>query len=443
MLIIILLDSSLPEPCGLVRASAHISGVRRLVATQATAKISVVQDGARGHYRLPVGLARAGMLGQVFADFYCPPGTVHAAVARLIGMASRSTAQRMLDRHHDEIDPRKVRFSYANLIRQLRGRRRIDDVQDYYEWQAKIQGEWILRQRMETVDAIMGFVRNLDPDFCLRVRDRGMLVVADQIIAPALLEMKEDVLQTERYSGWEKQDRKYRLPAVDAFERRTWPVLDHIICASNYVRVGLIEVGIPAEKVTTINYPIDPHAYEFVDRRGRNGPMIVGFVGSVGLRKGAPFVFEMSRRFSREEARFVMIGPLGLRPEIVEKHRGNVEVMGALPRSKVAERVRQFDVIYFPTTCEGSAISLMEAMATGLPIVTSPNSGTVARHGQEAFICPYDDLDAAEGYLRVLMEDRALRWRMGAAARRRCEEYDLSNYSRRLSELFGRLKKLE
>jgi hypothetical protein len=42
-----------------------------------TPRVSVVQGGARGHYGLCVALERARMLGEVFTDYYCPPGTVH------------------------------------------------------------------------------------------------------------------------------------------------------------------------------------------------------------------------------------------------------------------------------------------------------------------------------------------------------------------------------
>jgi glycosyltransferase involved in cell wall biosynthesis len=134
-----------------------------------------------------------------------------------------------------------------------------------------------------------------------------------------------------------------------------------------------------------------------------------------------------------------MVGPVHLHKSVVAQYAGNVEVVGGVPRSEVAEWLRRFDMMLFPSTCEGSAFVLMEAMFTGLPVVTSPNSGTVARHGQEGFIAPYDDINALAGYLRELVENPDRRFEMGLAARKRCEQFNLDYYSRELSALFHRL----
>jgi len=78
-----------------------------------------------------------------------------------------------------------------------------------------------------------------------------------------------------------------------------------------------------------------------------------------------------------------MVGPVHLRADVVARYRDVVQVVGPVPRAEVAGWLNRFDMLLFPTTCEGSAGSLMEAMAGGLPVVTSPNSGTVARDGVE------------------------------------------------------------
>ena len=81
----------------------------------------------------------------------------------------------------------------------------------------------------------------------------------------------------------------------------------------------------------------------------------------------------------------------------------------------------------------------MEAMASGLPVVTSPNSGSVARHGQEGFIAPYDDIDALAGYVRQLVENPDRRLEMGRAAREYCGQFNLDYYSLELAAMFHRL----
>jgi len=257
------------------------------------------------------------------------------------------------------------------------------------------------------------------------------------MIAPAFIEKRELALQHDRFPGWENPDR------VDydrwiAFERETWPTLDAITCPSDYVAEGLREGGISADKIHVINYPIDESHFQFVDRSGPRDVLTVGFVGQVNLRKGTPYFMQMAKRFPKNKVRFVMIGNPAITDAALAELRQHVDVQSA-PRSEVPTWLARFDLIYFPTTCEGSAYALMEAMATGLPIVTSPNSGTVARHGIEAFLCPYDDLDTASSHIERLLADRDLRLTMGKAAADRYRLFNLEKYTRDLAHLMEQL----
>ena len=202
------------------------------------------------------------------------------------------------------------------------------------------------------------------------------------------------------------------------------------------MRDGLIEQGIAAERIAVAPYPIDVEEFTHFDRSDRKGPVTVGFVGSVNLRKGAPYFLEVARRLASPGVRFVMLGPVKIAQARVEANRDVAEIVGAVPLAEVSDWLRRFDMIYFPTTCEGSAGALMEAMATGLPVVTSPNSGTVARDAQEGFIVDYDDTEAAADRIQRLIDDPSLRLTMGRAARERVGQFDIDHYGRRLRELF-------
>jgi glycosyltransferase involved in cell wall biosynthesis len=81
----------------------------------------------------------------------------------------------------------------------------------------------------------------------------------------------------------------------------------------------------------------------------------------------------------------------------------------------------------------------MEAMASGLPVVTSPNSGTVARDGVEGYVAAYDDVDTLARRIRELAEDEGLRRDLGQAARRRAEHFNLDWYSGEVARLLREL----
>jgi glycosyltransferase involved in cell wall biosynthesis len=118
--------------------------------------------------------------------------------------------------------------------------------------------------------------------------------------------------------------------------------------------------------------------------------------------------------------------------------RPNVTVVGPVPRNGVIGQLASFDVLLFPSTCEGSPGAVMEALASGLPVVTSPTAGTVVRHEKEGFVHAYDDVDALAAAIDRLASDKQLRREMSWAARQRVESFDVDVYGRGLVEVFGR-----
>jgi hypothetical protein len=403
-------------------------------------RVALIQDGARGHYGLATALKRAGILESVFTDFYCPPRSTQATVAGAISRVAPAAGQRMRERYSPALDGVTIRQSLPLMATLHAGSRFIRPMSEYYLWASRRVGAWVKRIGIGDADVTVGFVRNIDPELCRWCRERGIAVIGDQMIAPAATERAEMRIQQERWPGWQsdgtENDDFFRV--IDDMERRTWANVDHLIAPSAYVKGELVRQGVAGDMVSVVNYAVDER-FAPQDRSGERDGITIGFMGAVGLRKGIPYFAEVAKRLARPgRVRFVAVGPLELTEHgRREAARANVELVGKVPRSDSLEWLRRFDVFFFPTTCEGSAYVLMEAMATGLPIVTSPNSGTVAREHEEAFIAPYDAIDEHVALLERLIADRDLRLAMGRSAARSYRQFDLDAYSRRLAEVVG------
>jgi len=83
------------------------------------------------------------------------------------------------------------------------------------------------------------------------------------------------------------------------------------------------------------------------------------------------------------------------------------------------------------------ALSALEAMASGLPVITTPQCGSVIRDGIEGFLVPIRDAEALADRIEQLLADRALRNSMAAAARQRAQEYSWARYGERLLAVLG------
>lgn len=396
-----------------------------------------VQDGARLHYAIPRALADLGWLEGVGTDFFVRPRSLDAVIAKLSSLRGGLGVSRMRERRCAEIEDRVVSFPLRSMWWR-RSRKEFPTAEDYYEWLSGKTAQWLLRQDFGGVNVVHGFIRNLDPDFCRKCRERGLLTIGDQMIAPAAIEAKEMESQRLLWPGWEEVTHSANLRLVKV-EEETWQQLDHITCASAYVREGLVACGVASERISILPYPAPERMVSGSPKARHIGKLRVGFVGSVNLRKGAPVFLEMARRIKGANVEFVMVGPVSVSSTAANTLRQHVTLTGPVPRSQVGDHLRSFDVFLFPSVCEGSASVVMEALSAGLPVVTTPNSGTVVRHGVEGFIHAPDDLDGIEASLRLLLEDDTLRDAHAEAARLRAVEYDLAHYGQGLQNLLPAL----
>lgn len=417
----------------------HDAGGRAM--TTPAARVAVLQDGARLHYAVPVALQRAGLLERVYADWYDAPGSPERLITRALARLRPAAARKLAGRHNAELDPSKVVHNPLLFLRLNLARPWSRSSEDLYDFGRRLHRAWLRDRGLGRADALFGFVRNLPPELCADARRRGLRTVGDQMIAPAMIERRESRLQLERWPGWQRSLDLSELDRIDRTERRTWSHLDAITCASHYVRDGLVAAGIDASRVHVMPYPLDPREYPYVDRPAGRTPFTVGFVGGLNLRKGIPYVFDVARRLRSRPVRFVLVGPNHLSDTANSDRPGNVEVVGPVPRSDVPGWLSRFDCLLFPSTCEGSATAVMEAMATGLPVVTSPNSGSVARDGVDGFIRAYDDVGGMAEAVERLADNVEMRELMGRSAARRVLEYNVDSYARFLAELFASLRR--
>jgi glycosyltransferase involved in cell wall biosynthesis len=100
---------------------------------------------------------------------------------------------------------------------------------------------------------------------------------------------------------------------------------------------------------------------------------------------------------------------------------------------------QQADVFAFPTIEEGSALVTYEALACGLPAVTTYNAGSPVRDGQEGFLVPVQDAEALAERLDLLRTNVQLRLEMGRAARERAKTFTWHEYGENLVRAITRV----
>ncbi len=93
----------------------------------------------------------------------------------------------------------------------------------------------------------------------------------------------------------------------------------------------------------------------------------------------------------------------------------------------------------FPSTLEGSAKSVYEALACGLPVITTPDSGSIVRDGIEGYIVPPGDDDSLYTAMKDLYENEWKRVEFGENARKRALEYTWDRYARTVWDAYHKV----
>jgi starch synthase len=209
---------------------------------------------------------------------------------------------------------------------------------------------------------------------------------------------------------------------------------DRVIVPSDYVRDTMVAHGTDASRVFVLPYGVDTQRFHPPERpREPDGKFRVLFVGALTQRKGIKYLLEAAKRADIKGLELVCVGKLAGDPAAFAPYSGVFRHVRHVPFHEVHRLFQTADVFAYPSLHEGSAFASYEALASGLPVVCTPNTGSVVRDGNEGFIVPVRDVDALVERLRRLARDPDLRARMALAARARAEEFTWTHYGARLS----------
>lgn len=195
---------------------------------------------------------------------------------------------------------------------------------------------------------------------------------------------------------------------------------DHVVAVSAYTAHALNET-FPDVEVTVIRNGVDTAFFSpEVDARGldRNRPFRLGFAGNHSRRKGVDLLVPTMQRLGPNFELWhtgpeMLDVPDGLRPHFVAK--------GRLDALAMRDFYRQCDALLVPTRLEGLPLTVIEAQACGLPIITTNCTSLpeVVADGVTGFVCPVDDVGAMVKAAHSLAENVGLRRHMSEAARSR------------------------
>lgn len=296
-------------------------------------------------------------------------------------------------------------------------------------------------------------------------KKRGVLTVLDQI-DPGLAEFRLVAEEMARFPELAGEPPEFPTAYYER-NRREWELADVIVVNSEWTREAIIVEGANPAKIEIL-----PLAYEVAQRattspqdnetsrpevRGQRSEVSsprkaaerqhgeqwsvvssppstlrVLWLGQVNLRKGIYYLMEAARLLEHEKVHFDVVGAIGILPGAVASAPNNMTFHGPVSRDEATDWYQRADVFVLPTLSDGFAITQLEALAHGLPVIVTPNCGRVVENNKTGLIIPPHDAKAfAEAILRFL-HNPGLTIEMGSYCREAAKAYSVETYGTKL-----------
>lgn len=396
----------------------------------------VGQEGSRQSYAIPLAFDRLGKLRLFYADIWCRHG-------RSFLKKGPKGLRALAGRFNDQIPAdRVVSFDWsAILFRTLQhfrhGQQSPAELGDAF---CRF-GRWFalrMRNHLETIDldpqqdAFFGFDTNSLEAMEL-LKQRGIFTILDQV-DPGKLHDDLVIEETERWPGWQKLPG--RMPQ-SYWDRRQaeWRTADLVLVNSEWSQQAIIRQGVPREKIIVVPLAIDLAHDKLPLPIDPRGDLKVLWLGNVVVGKGIQYLVEAARLLHGRNIQFLIAGPVGISAQVVQTFPANIRMLGRVTRDRLGEIYQQSHVFVLPTISDGFAITQLEAMAHGLPVVITPNCGRVVTDGVDGLIVPARDSRALADALASLDADRELVREMSRNALETIRKYDLPSNAKLICDL--------
>ena len=158
-------------------------------------------------------------------------------------------------------------------------------------------------------------------------------------------------------------------------------------------------------------------------------PLKVLFVGALIQRKGISYLLDAIDQLGLQ-VEFTLIGARYRENKRVDDACERWRWIESLPHDQVIDMMLEADVLVLPSLTEGCALVVLEALSCGLPVIVTPNTGSLefVRDGHEGFVVPLCNADAIADRLSLLNCNRDLLIEMSKRAQATAERKSWESY---------------
>ncbi len=225
----------------------------------------------------------------------------------------------------------------------------------------------------------------------------------------------------EEYESYGIRSRLSHPEIIDK-ELQEYEEADYISVPSTFVTQSFMNRGIAARKLIQTPYGVDLRSFKSIGKADNVFRVI--HCGGLTLPKGVHYLLRAFHELNLKNAQLWLVGSLS--DEIlpfIRKYGRNVYLRGTFPQAELHTQYSQGSLFCLMSIQEGMAMVIAQAMACGLPVICTPNTGgeDIVSDGVEGYVVPCRNTDVLKEKLQYLYDHQDVCAQMGRAAKRRVE----------------------
>jgi glycosyltransferase involved in cell wall biosynthesis len=412
------------------------------------AKTVVVHRGARDGYQVARALAERGLLEALVTDLYWPSDHpwAHQVETALSGRLSHA----LLQRWSDPATSQRVSMCWASGLYSL-GMSKLRRAP--FDWQrrairwcdtclGKHAGK-VANRRDAALLSYSYYGQSAFSEYSGR-RPRILFQLHPHPTRVREILVRERELHPECADSLNKEW-ELALPRQD-YDQLTAEthMAEHWIAASSFTRETLIDSGVPPERIHVVPYGANLERFRpGAERReypgGTRRRLRLLFVGTINQRKGIKYLLEALKALPSDRVELVVCGRVVDDLKLFEGFQGQVDVRPSVSADALLDAYQTSDLFVFPSLAEGFGHVLLEAMACGLPVVSTTRTAArdLVRPGVEGFVVEPGSSTAIAACIEEFLSHPEWLTDMGVAARRRAEEFTWARFRAGIGDVVG------
>lgn len=222
------------------------------------------------------------------------------------------------------------------------------------------------------------------------------------------------------------------------------PHLAHkAVAASAFTKSTLLEVGIADENIIYLPLGFDSNHVPYREKTAdqyESRPLKLLYSGTVTQRKGIKYLLEAIRQLNTTDVELHIIGGIQGSGEALKQYDGLFHYHPPVSQQEMFNAYADYDALVLPTIFEGFGLVIVEAMAAGLPVITTPHSigPELITDDENGYIIPIRDVEAIRKAISTLREKTTDEYlAMRKKARAAAMEYSWEAYGERLKKVIG------